>query len=55
MVGHAPSAEHRHADLPGLDEVITELALPDDGWQLVTSELRERGSRIDTVVRLRRR
>ena len=55
VVGHAPSAEHRHADLPGLDEVITELALPDDGWQLVTSELRERGSRIDTLVRLRRR
>ena len=55
VVGHAPSAEHRHVDLPGVDEVIAELALPEDGWQLAASGLRERGSRIDTVVCFRRR
>jgi 2-polyprenyl-3-methyl-5-hydroxy-6-metoxy-1,4-benzoquinol methylase len=48
IIGHAPSAEHHHEDLPGPDEVVAELALD---WQLVTAELRERGSRIDTVVR----
>jgi len=55
IIGHAPSAEHHHADLPGLDEVVAELGLPEDRWELETSELRERGSRIDTVVRFRRR
>ena len=55
VVGHAPSEEHRHADLPSLDEVIAELALAEDGWDVVTSGLRERGSRIDTVVHVRRR
>jgi 2-polyprenyl-3-methyl-5-hydroxy-6-metoxy-1,4-benzoquinol methylase len=55
VVGHAPSVEHRHADLPGLDEVIAELALPDERWQLVTSGLRERGDRVDTLVRFRLR
>jgi 16S rRNA G1207 methylase RsmC len=55
VVGHAPSAEHHHVDLPDLDEVIAELALPEDGWQVVTSGLRERGSSVDTVVRFRRR
>ena len=55
IVGHAPSVEHHHEDLPGPDEVVGELALPENGWQLVTSELRERGDRIDTVVRFRRR
>jgi SAM-dependent methyltransferase len=57
VVGHAPSAEHHHAEhLPGPDEVVAELALPEDGWQLLTSELRERrGTRVDTVVRFRRR
>ena len=55
IIGHAPSAEHHHADLPGPDEVVVELGLPEDEWELETSELRERGSRIDTVVRFRRR
>jgi 2-polyprenyl-3-methyl-5-hydroxy-6-metoxy-1,4-benzoquinol methylase len=55
VVGHAPSLEHNHhEDLPGPDEVVAELALPENGWQLVSSELRERGDRIDTVVRFRR-
>ena len=56
IIGHAPSAEHHHAeDLPGPDEVVDELALPGDGWQPVTSGLRERGGRVDTVVRFFRR
>jgi 16S rRNA G1207 methylase RsmC len=56
IVGHAPSAEHHHAEhLPGPDEVIAELGLPADRWELEASELRERGSRIDTVVRFRLR
>ena len=43
VVGHAPSPEHHHhADLPSPDEVVAELALPDDGWELQASELRER-------------
>jgi SAM-dependent methyltransferase len=64
IVGHAPSAEHHHADLPTLEQVVAELALPEDGWELVVCELRERlhafrgeepKARIDTVVRFRRR
>lgn len=56
VVGHAPSAEHHHADLPGPDEVVAELALPEEEWQLTASELRERrGTRVDSVVRFRRR
>jgi SAM-dependent methyltransferase len=55
VIGHAPSAEHRHhEDLPGPDEVIAELALPEADWQLLTNTLRERGSHVDTVVRFRR-
>jgi SAM-dependent methyltransferase len=56
IIGHAPSAEHHHAeDLPGPDEVVAEIALPEEAWQHVSSDLRERGGRIDTVVRFRRR
>ncbi len=64
IVGHAPSPEHHHGDLPTPDEVVAELALPAEGWELQTSELREREhafrgeapkARIDTVVRFRRR
>ena len=45
IVGHAPSAEHHHAEhLPGPDEVVAELGLPGDRWELQASELRERGS-----------
>jgi 16S rRNA G1207 methylase RsmC len=52
VVGHAPSADHHHhEDLPGPDEVVAELALPGDGWELVASGLRERGSHVDAVVR----
>jgi SAM-dependent methyltransferase len=63
VIGHAPSPEHKHQDLPGPDEVVAELALGDD-WELERSELRERQHafrdeapkrRVDTVVRLRRR
>ena len=54
IVGHAPSAEHRHADLPGPDEVVAELALPEDAWEPVKSELVVRGDRTDAVVRFRR-
>jgi SAM-dependent methyltransferase len=64
IVGHAPSAEHHHHDLPTLEQVVAELALPEDGWELVVCELRERlhafrgeapKARIDTVVRFRLR
>jgi 2-polyprenyl-3-methyl-5-hydroxy-6-metoxy-1,4-benzoquinol methylase len=52
IIGHAPSAEHQHADLPGPDEVVAELDLD---YELVASELHERGERVDTVVRFFRR
>ena len=65
VVGHVPSPEHHHhADLPSLDEVVAELALPEDRWELQASELRERQhafkgeapkTRVDSVVRARRR
>jgi SAM-dependent methyltransferase len=65
VVGHVPSPEHHHhADLPSLDEVVAELALPEDRWKLHVSELRERQhafkgeapkTRVDSVVRARRR
>lgn len=63
VIGHAPSAEHRHADLPSLEEVVAELALPEDRWRLVTSELREiqhafrdeaPRARVDAVLRYER-
>jgi SAM-dependent methyltransferase len=63
IVGHAPSAEHHHGDLPSPEEVVAELALGDD-WELQVCELRERmhafageapKARVDSVVRLRRR
>ena len=62
VIGHAPSPEHKHQDLPGPDEVVAELALGDD-WELERSELRERQhafrdeapkTRIDAVVRFQR-
>ena len=65
VVGHAPSPEHHHAeDLPTADEVVAELALPEDGWEPTVCELRERQhafrgeapkTRVDSVVRFRRR
>ena len=64
VIGHAPSPEHHHHDLPSLEQVIAELALPEDGWELQVSELRERRhafrgeapkTRVDTVLRFRRR
>jgi SAM-dependent methyltransferase len=64
VVGHAPSPEHPHHDLPSVEQVVAELALPEDGWELQASELRERQhafrgeapkTRVDTVVRFRRR
>jgi SAM-dependent methyltransferase len=60
VVGHAPSAEHHHADLPSPEQVVAELALPDEGWELQACELRERmhafrgeqpKARVDAVVR----
>jgi 2-polyprenyl-3-methyl-5-hydroxy-6-metoxy-1,4-benzoquinol methylase len=63
VIGHAPSPEHQHADLPTLDEVRADLAPTTADWEVVTSELREfdhafHGEapkrRVDTVVRLRR-
>ena len=64
IVGHAPSAEHHHGDLPSPEEVVAELALSGDDWELQVCELRERmhafageapKARVDSVVRLRRR
>ena len=64
IVGHAPSAEHHHHDLPAPEQVVAELALPEDEWELRVCELRERlhafrdeppKARIDTVVRFRLR
>jgi SAM-dependent methyltransferase len=64
IVGHAPSAEHPHHDLPAPEQVVAELALPDDGWEMQVCELRERmhafraeapKPRVDSVVRFRRR
>jgi SAM-dependent methyltransferase len=57
VIGHAPSPEHSHHDLPSPEQVIQELALD---WELVTAEQRERmhafrgeapKPRVDTVVR----
>jgi SAM-dependent methyltransferase len=64
VVGHAPSPEHQHADLPAPEQVVAELALPEAEWELRACDLRERmhafhdeapKARIDTVVRFRRR
>ncbi len=64
VIGHAPSPEHSHADLPGPEAVVADLALPEEGWELLTSDLRTREhafgdeeptTRVDAVVRLRRR
>jgi len=55
VIGHAPSATHHHVDLPSAEETVAELALPDDRWELLTSELREMPrERVDAVVRWRR-
>lgn len=63
VIGHAPSSSHPHHDLPAPQEVVDELALPADRWQLCTSELRTvehafgdeaPTTRIDGVVRLQR-
>ena len=64
VIGHAPSEEHPHHDLPGPEEVRAELALPERAWSVVTCELRERThafrgeekhARVDTVLRLVRK
>jgi 2-polyprenyl-3-methyl-5-hydroxy-6-metoxy-1,4-benzoquinol methylase len=55
VIGHAPSPTHHHVDLPTAAETVAELALPQDRWALLTSELREmHDDRVDTVVRWRR-
>jgi len=63
IVGHAPSDAHPHADLPAPEQVLAELALPDEQWELHAAELREvvhafageePTARVDTVVHLRR-
>lgn len=64
-IGHAPSPEHAHHDLQTAEEVLTELALPQDEWRVDTCALRERThtfagddhahARVDAVVRLTRR
>jgi len=64
VVTHAPSESHRHADLPTLEQVLAELALPAAEWETVTAELRElrhsfKGEReahvrVDAVVHARR-
>lgn len=64
IVGHAPSESHRHADLPTLEQVLAELALPEGEWATVAAELRElthtfKGeteshARVDVVIHLRR-
>jgi SAM-dependent methyltransferase len=64
VIGHAPSDEHPHADLPSLEQVRAELAPATAGWDVVTSELRAfdhafHGQapkrRVDAIVRLARR
>lgn len=64
VIGHAPSHSHPHHDLPGPREVVDELALPADRWELRTSELRTvehafhdeaPTERVDAVVRFQRR
>ena len=64
VVGHAPSPEHPHHDLPAPEQIVAELGLPEHEWELRACELRERmhafrdeppKARIDTVVRFRRR
>lgn len=63
IIGHAPSASHQHQDLPLPDEVLRDLALPPDGWELRAGELRPTqhafadeapAPRVDAVVRLQR-
>lgn len=63
VIGHMPSAAHPHVDLPTPDEVIRDLALPADGWQLRTNAVREvqhafrdepPTTRLDGVVRFER-
>lgn len=63
VIGHAPSPEHPHADLPTLEEVRSDLAPATKDWQVVTCELRAFDHafhaeapkrRVDTIVRLRR-
>jgi SAM-dependent methyltransferase len=64
VIGHAPSPEHHHHDLPTLDEVRADLAPATAGWVVVTSELRAFDHafrdeaprrRVDAIVRLTRR
>jgi len=64
VVGHAPSPQHPHVDLPGPEAVVERLALDPAAWDLRTCELRTQRhafageaptERVDAVVRLRRR
>lgn len=41
VIGHAPSESHHHEDLPGPQEVVEELALPEHEWALRVCELRD--------------
>jgi 2-polyprenyl-3-methyl-5-hydroxy-6-metoxy-1,4-benzoquinol methylase len=61
VIGHAPSDEHPHADLPTLEQVRAELAPATAGWEVATSEMRAfdhafHGEtpkrRVDAIVRL---
>jgi SAM-dependent methyltransferase len=65
VIGHAPSPEHHHhADLPTIDDVLADLALPPEDWQIITADQRTFAhafageapkERIDTVLRMQRR
>ncbi|WP_320668744.1 class I SAM-dependent methyltransferase [Patulibacter defluvii] len=63
VVGHLPSPEHPHVELPTPEEVVRALELPDGAWRLRTSDQREvehafrdaaPSTRVDGVVRLER-
>jgi SAM-dependent methyltransferase len=64
VIGHAPSHEHHHVELPGVAAVLEELALDDASWEVLVAEERTRmhqfgdepaHERVDAVVRARRR
>jgi 16S rRNA G1207 methylase RsmC len=64
VIGHAPSESHTHHDLPTLDDVLGDLALPANAWDVVTADLRtfehafkdeDVHERVDAVIRARRR
>jgi SAM-dependent methyltransferase len=61
VVGHVPSPQHPHIELPTPAEVLADLALPEDDWRVVRCEEVETThafagedpiSRVDGVLRL---